>query len=79
MLYVTLSTVCEQSDEKPNLPILCFCLSADVCPPNAGGNPPEPVDTIVPTAVGCVLAGLILILIITYIVGRCRRPGYQRM
>lgn len=52
---------------------------ADVCSPNAGGNPAEPVDTIVPTAVGCVLAGLIVILIITYIVGRCRRPGYQKM
>lgn len=52
---------------------------ADVCSPNAGRNPAEPVDTIVPTAVGCVLAGLIVILIITYIVGRCRRPGYQKM
>ncbi|XP_068686379.1 lysosome-associated membrane glycoprotein 1-like [Montipora foliosa] len=39
----------------------------------------KPVDTIVPIAVGCVLAGLIIILIITYFVGRCKRPGYQKM
>ena len=65
--------------KNPTYQFLCFCFSADVCSPNAGGNPAEPVDTIVPTAVGCVLAGLIVILIITYIVGRCRRPGYQKM
>lgn len=51
---------------------------ADVCsvPDN---NPAEPVDTIVPMIVGCVLAGLIVILIITYFVGRCKRTGYEKM
>ncbi|XP_078379146.1 lysosome-associated membrane glycoprotein 1-like isoform X2 [Oculina patagonica] len=52
---------------------------ADVCSSSSGGNPAEPVDTVVPTAVGCVLAGLIVILIITYFVGRCKRPGYEKM
>lgn len=52
---------------------------ADFCFVNSGGKHADPVDTIVPTAVGCVLAGLVVILIITYFVGRCKRPGYERM
>ncbi|XP_074632916.1 lysosome-associated membrane glycoprotein 1-like isoform X1 [Acropora palmata] len=51
---------------------------ADVCA--VGEKLAEPVDTIVPTVVGCVLAGLIVILIFTYFVGRCKTPaGYQHM
>lgn len=57
-----------------------FLCLADVCSPTPGKNPAEPVDTIiVPTVVGCVLAGLIVILIITYFVGRCKRTGYEKM
>ena len=56
-----------------------FPFTADVCFAKASGNPAEPVDTVVPIAVGCVLAGLIVILIITYFVGRCKRPGYEKM
>ncbi|XP_027053758.1 lysosome-associated membrane glycoprotein 1-like [Pocillopora damicornis] len=52
---------------------------ADVCSPTPGKSPAEHVDTIVPTIVGCVLAGLIVILIITYFVGRCKRTGYEKM
>ncbi|KAJ7392649.1 Lysosome-associated membrane glycoprotein 1 [Desmophyllum pertusum] len=52
---------------------------ADVCSSSSGGKPAEPVDTVVPTAVGCVLVGLIVILIITYFVGRCKRSGYEKM
>lgn len=52
---------------------------ADVCSSSSNGTPAEPVDTVVPTAVGCVLAGLVVILIITYFVGRCKKPGYQKM
>lgn len=52
--------------------------TADVCA--VGEKLAEPVDTIVPTVVGCVLAGLIVILIFTYFVGRCKTPaGYQHM
>ena len=56
-----------------------FLCLADVCSPTPGKSPAEPVDTIVPTIVGCVLAGLIVILIITYFVGRCKRTGYEKM
>lgn len=52
---------------------------ADVCSPTPGNNLAEPVDSIVPTIVGCVLAGLIVILIITYFVGRCKRTRYEKM
>ncbi|XP_020624395.1 lysosome-associated membrane glycoprotein 1-like [Orbicella faveolata] len=52
---------------------------ADVCSSSSNGTPAEPVDTVVPTAVGCVLAGLVIILIITYFVGRCKKPGYEKM
>lgn len=51
---------------------------ADVCFAKTG-KPADAVDTIVPTVVGCVLAGLVVILIITYFVGRCKRPGYEKM
>lgn len=56
-----------------------YLLTADVCALEE--KPAQPVDTIiVPTVVGCVLAGLIVILIITYFVGRCKTPaGYQHM
>ena len=55
-----------------------YLLTADVCA--VGEKLAEPVDTIVPTVVGCVLAGLIVILIFTYFVGRCKTPaGYQHM
>lgn len=55
-----------------------YLFTADVCA--LGEKPAKPVDTIVPTVVGCVLAGLTVILIITYFVGRCKTPaGYQHM
>jgi len=56
-----------------------LCFTADVCFANSGQKPAEPIDTVVPTAVGCVLAGLVVVLIITYFVGRCKRPGYEKM
>ena len=56
----------------------CLCFTADVCFAKTGGKP-EAVDSVVPTAVGCVLAGLVVILVITYFVGRCKRPGYEKM
>jgi len=59
--------------------LLAVCFSADVCPSSNNGTPAEPVDTVVPTAVGCVLAGLVVILIITYFVGRCKKSGYEKM
>lgn len=55
-----------------------YLFTADVCA--LGEKPAKPVDTIVPTVVGCVLAALTVILIITYFVGRCKTPaGYQHM
>jgi len=38
----------------------------------SSGSPDNPVDTVIPIVVGCVLGGLVIIVVIGYIIGRRR-------
>ena len=60
-----------QCDEIINVHL--FSIPAVVCP---SGVNPNPDSSIVPIAVGCALAGLIVIVLIAYLVGR--RKGGSR-
>lgn len=46
--------------------------NCDEKPTNKGGNKNNDDDKIVPIAVGCALAGLVIIVLIAYLIGRFR-------
>ena len=53
---------------------ICFygCLVIELSCPSSGKNNDDDDDKIVPIAVGCALAGLVIIVLIAYLIGRFR-------
>ena len=53
--------------------------SVDLCSAANNNGAASVEDNIVPIAVGCALIGMVVVLIITYCVGRAQRTGYEKM
>ena len=56
----------------------CCFFAAEVCQTS---SPSKSTSNVVPIAVGCALAGLIIIVLIAYLIGRrkSKEPGYQQL